>query len=319
MLKTLFENQRKYLDHFFESVDCDQIEKLLNKLTDCKGVVVFSGVGKSGHIAEKITATFLSTGTRAFFLSPVNALHGDIGFISPGDLFICFSKSGGSSELLDLLPFIKKRGAYTVAVCSTPDSRLSKLADFSVLLPIEKEICPFDLAPTTSTVVQLIFGDCLAVALMQARKFTIKDFAANHPGGVLGRKITFRVADLMLKGDDVPFCKPTDRLIDVLHELSQKRCGCLVVADEEKNLKGIFTDGDLRRAIQVNGAETLNMTLSMLMTPMPKSVSSHKMAFEAVKAMEEDPSHLITVLPVLDSNQVVGLVRMHDIIQKELS
>lgn len=319
MLKTLFDDQRRYLNHFFDSVDLGSAQKILEKLLACKGVVIFSGVGKSGHIAEKISTTFLSTGTRSFYLSPANALHGDIGFITPQDVFIALSKSGGSQELLNLLPHVQKKGAATIAVVTAPNSKLAKMCDLSILLPVEREICPYDLAPTTSTAAQLIFGDCLAVALMQSKKFSMSDFAANHPGGLLGRKITFKVADLMLKDDAIPLCRPTDKLMDVLHELSEKRCGCLLVADESRSLLGIFTDGDLRRAIQSKGPDALRMPLSELMTLSPKSISPYALAIEAVKRMEEDPSRLITVLPVLKEGRVMGLLRMHDILQKELS
>ncbi|HSX11001.1 MAG TPA: KpsF/GutQ family sugar-phosphate isomerase [Chlamydiales bacterium] len=319
MLKSLFDDQRRYLNHFFDSVDLAEGQKILEKLLACKGVVIFSGVGKSGHIAEKISTTFLSTGTRAFYLSPANALHGDIGFISPQDIFIALSKSGGSQELLDLLPHVQKKGAATIAIVNTPNSQLAKMCDLSIILPIEREICPYDLAPTTSTAAQLIFGDCLAIALMKAKQFTVGDFAANHPGGILGRKITLKVADLMLKDEELPLCRPTDTLMDVLHELSVKRCGCLLVADEKRVLKGIFTDGDLRRAIQSKGPEALRLPLSELMTLSPKSISPQQLALEAVKQMEEDPSRLITVLPVLQEGRVMGLLRMHDILQKELS
>jgi arabinose-5-phosphate isomerase len=318
MLKILLEDQRRYLNHFFDAIDLANAQEILERLFACKGVVVFSGVGKSGHIAEKITATFLSTGTRSFYLSPANALHGDIGFLSSQDVFIALSKSGSTQELLDLLPHVQKKGAATIAVVSAPNSKLAKMSDLSIVLPVEREICPYDLAPTTSTAAQLIFGDCLAIALMQRKQFAMSDFAANHPGGLLGRKITLKVADLMLKESEIPLCRPTDKLMDVLHELSEKRCGCLLVADENRILKGIFTDGDLRRAIQSKGPDALRSSLSELMTLSPKSISPEAMAIEAVKRMEEDPSRLITVLPVLKGGQVMGLLRMHDILQKEL-
>ncbi len=319
MLKTLFEDQRRYLNHFFDAIDLASAQQILEKLFACRGVVVFSGVGKSGHIAEKIATTFLSTGTRSFYLSATNALHGDIGFLSSQDVFVALSKSGGSQELLDLLPHVQRRGAATIAVVNAPHSKLAKMSDLSIILPVEREICPYDLAPTTSTAAQLIFGDCLAIALMQRKQFSMSDFAANHPGGILGRKITLKVSDLMLKENDIPLCRPTDKLIDVLHELSMKRCGCLLVADENRTLKGIFTDGDLRRAIQTKGPDALHCPLSEFMTLSPKSIAPEAMAIEAVKRMEEDPSRLITVLPVLKGGQVMGLLRMHDILQKELS
>lgn len=317
MLKTLFEDQRRYLNRFFDQIDHVQVERVLDRLLACKGVIVFSGVGKSGHIAEKLAATFLSTGTRSFFLSPTHALHGDIGFLSAEDVFIGLSKSGSSQELLDLIPHVKKKGVFTIAVVSVSHSPMTRLADLSIILPVEREICPYDLAPTTSTAAQLIFGDCLAVALMQKKKVTLTDFAANHPGGLLGRKITFRVADLMLKGEEIPLCRPTDTLMDVLHELSRKRCGCLLVADQEQILKGIFTDGDLRRAIQSKGPEALRMPLSALMTHAPMSIASDSLAIEAMQQMEADPARLVTVLPVLEKGRVIGLLRMHDILQKE--
>lgn len=319
MLKRLFADQRQYLNHFFDSIDPIQAEKVFDRLLACKGVVILSGVGKSGHIAEKIATTFLSTGTRSFFLSPANALHGDIGFVSPQDTFLVFSKSGESEELIHLLPHVQKKGAATIAIVSQANSKLAKICDLAVVLPIQREICPYDLAPTTSTAAQLIFGDCLAIALMQAKKFSMADFGANHPGGSLGRKITFKVSDLMLKGNEIPLCKPRDLLLDLLHELSLKRCGCLLVVDERGFLQGIFTDGDLRRAIQSKGPEALSLPVSELMTPSPKSISPDQLAIEAVKKMEEDPARLITVLPVLEQARVVGLIRMHDILQKELS
>lgn len=319
MLKTLFEDQRRYLNRFFDQIDHHQVQQVLDTLLVCRGVVVFSGIGKSGHIAEKLAATFLSTGTRAAFLSPANALHGDIGFISSEDVFIALSKSGNSQELIDLLPHVKKKGATTVAVISSPHSKMAKLADLTVTLPVEREICPYDLAPTTSTAAQLIFGDCLAVALMQKKQFSLSDFAANHPAGLLGRKITLKVSELMLTGADMPLCRPTDKLLDVLHELSVKRCGCLLVAEEGGKLQGIFTDGDLRRAIQSKGPDALHLPVSALMTQSPKSISPDRLAFEAMRQMEGDPTRLITVLPVLENGRLIGLLRMHDILQKELA
>src|SRR5579872_2642539 len=173
MLKKLFADQQRYLETFFSAINLDAAEKILQKLLMCRGVVVLSGVGKSGHIAEKIAATFLSTGTRAIFLSAANALHGDIGFVSSEDIFLIFSKSGESQELLDLLPHIQRKGASVISAVSQPQSRLAKASALSIVLPVERELCPYDLAPTTSTAVQLLFGDCLAIALMQAKRFAM--------------------------------------------------------------------------------------------------------------------------------------------------
>ena len=317
MLKALLEDQRRFLDSFFHQLDILQAEKVLDKLYACKGIVLVTGVGKSGLIAEKVSTTFLSTGTRSFFLSPLNALHGDIGALTNQDLLLMFSKSGESQELIDLIPYVKNKKAFTIAIISSAHSTLARLCDLSLVLPVQREICPYDLAPTTSTVEQLIFGDCLAIALMKKRKFSIEDFAANHPSGILGRKITCKVEQIMLKEGALPLCKPSDKLIAVLHELSLKRCGCLVIADEKQRLQGIFTDGDLRRALQNMGSSVLEKTLAELMTKSPKWITSDQLAIQAVKAMEEDPARLITVLPVVEKGRVVGLIRMHDILQKE--
>lgn len=315
----LFESQKLSMNHFFDTVDLHDVEKIVNLLLDCRGTVVLSGVGKSGLIAQKIAATFVSTGTRSIFLSPTDALHGDIGIVGSEDVFIAFSKGGGSEELLQLIPYVHIKGAKTVAVVSTQGSKLEKICSQTIHLPVLREICPHDLAPTTSTAIQLLFGDILAVALMRKRSFSVSDFASNHPGGVLGKKITLRVADLMFKGSSLPICKPSDKLIDMLHEFSSKKCGCLLIVDSNQDLLGIFTDGDLRRCIHMKGPPALEYTLEELMNRSPKSISYGKMALEAVHLMEEDPGKLITILPVLDGKKLVGLVRMHDIIQLGLN
>ncbi|HEX2582532.1 MAG TPA: KpsF/GutQ family sugar-phosphate isomerase [Chlamydiales bacterium] len=318
MLRKLLEKQKESLDYFFDTVDLSEIENAFQLLSTCKGMLVFSGVGKSGLVAQKIAATFVSTGTRALFLCPTNALHGDLGILSAEDIFIVLSKSGESQELLDLIPSVKKKGALLLAVVSHRGSNLEKAASAVIHLPVDCELCPFDLAPTTSTALQMMLGDLLAVALMHQKKFSMADFADNHPAGLLGRKITLRVADLMFKGSAVPVCRDTDKLIDQLHEFSTKQCGCLIITDENSQLQGIFTDGDLRRAIQLKGPRALESTLRELMTFSPKSISSEKLAIDAVQVMEEDPNRLITVLPVLEGAKVVGLIRMHDIIQAGL-
>ncbi len=315
-IQTLFERQRESLNHFFQSVDLAELERLVETVRECTGSVILSGVGKSGLIAQKIAATLISTGTAAHYLSPAHALHGDLGLVGPNDVFLAFSKSGESQELLDLLPYVQKKGAKTIAVVSKKGSRLERTCDQAIHLPVQRELCPYDLAPTTSAVIQLLFGDLLAISLMEAKRFSVDDFAANHPAGLLGRKITLRVADRMLKGEEIPFCQRTDRLIDVLHELSGKRCGCLLVVDGDKKLLGIFTDGDLRRAVQENGPKALDLPLELLMSQNPKSIKPNCLAHEAIRVMEE--GHPVTVLPVLEAGIVVGLLRMHDILQSNL-
>ena len=318
MIRELLDEQRKHLHSYFETIDALKIEQILGLLVDCKGTLVLSGVGKSGHIAQKIAATFLSTGTKALFLDPTHAVHGDLGVLNESDLFLAFSKSGESEELLELMPFVRKRGTQSIAIVSNPHSHLAKAADTFIHLPVIRELCPFDLAPTTSTTVQLLFGDCLAIALMRKRNITLTDFALNHPGGLIGRRISLKVADLMLKGSSLPLCNPTQRLIEALPELSLKRCGCLLIVDELMNLQGIFTDGDLRRCLEILGSRALDVTLKELMNPSPRAITSDKLAVEAMQRMEEDASRPIMVLPVIEQRRVVGLLRLHDILQSGL-
>lgn len=317
-MQSLFQSFRQSLNLFFDRIDLQGIEKALQALLQCKGTVFLTGVGKSGFIAEKVAATMVSTGTRAAFLSPAGALHGDIGIVSPQDSILAFSKSGESDELIAMIPFIRKKGAYSIAAVSNPLSRLAKACDLAVHLPLQKEICPYDLAPTVSTAAQLIFGDCLAIGLSRAKSFTLEEFAANHPGGFLGRKITLKVTDLMLQGNALPICNAKDRLIDILPELTGKRCGCILIADASMRLEGIFTDGDLRRAIHTSGEKALQSPMGTLMSRSPRTVEPGRFAFEALRQMEEDPSRLITVLPVLQDGQIAGLLRMHDILQSGL-
>ncbi len=318
-IRELFKKEKEALEYFFDKVDITAVEKLLSLLKNASGLIFFSGVGKSGLVAEKIALTLASTGTRAFFLSPVNALHGDIGIVSKGDLFIMMSKSGESDELLQLIPCLRNKGATLVAVVNQENSRLSAACDFSLLLPMETELCPFDLVPTTSAMTQLLLGDVLAIALMQQKNFGLGEYALNHPSGKIGRRLTLRVSDLMLKGANIPCCLPTDTLGNVLVELSNKKCGCLLVTDPNKKLLGIFTDGDLRRSLQNHGPQALEKGMHELMTPAARSIAPNCMAEHALKAMEGDQKRPVTVLPVLDDDGfVVGLIKMHDIIQSGL-
>ena len=318
MIHDLLVQQQNYLSTYFEKLDCLKVELILNKLQACKGTVIFSGVGKSGHIGQKIAATFLSTGTKAFFLDPMHAVHGDLGYVEENDLFLALSKSGESQELLELIPSIRRRGAFTIAVVSNEASRLVKICDQFVVLPVKRELCPFDLAPTTSTAVQLLFGDCLAIALMNAKKVSLGALALNHPGGFIGRRITLKVTDLMLQGEALPLCSPSDTLLSVLPELSSKRCGCLLVADEGKILRGIFTDGDLRRSLERFGSAALQASVGDLMTKAPRTTSADLLVWDALQQMEENSA--ITVLPVLEQGgRIAGLLRMHDVIQAGLS
>lgn len=319
MLQDLLQNQKRYLDHFFQNVDLQSVEKLLKQMLQCTGNIIFSGIGKSGLVAEKIAVTMTSTGTKAIYLSPINALHGDIGIVRKEDLFVMISKSGETEELLHLIPYLRNRGVHIVSVVCKPNGRLTKASDSTVVLPLEKELCPFDLAPTTSTAIQMIFGDLLAVALMHEKKFGIDDYANNHPAGSIGKRVTLRVSDLMLKDKDIPMCGLKDRIVDVLVELSNKKCGCILVVDELKKLLGIFTDGDLRRTLQSYGATALDTPIQTVMTTTPKSITPTELAWKAVEVMEGDQKRPITVLPVLGpEKEVLGIIKMHDIVQSGL-
>ena len=319
MVASLFRTQKSYLDYFYEKIDIAKTEQILDELFRCKGTIIFTGVGKSGIIANKLAMTMLSTGTKAIYFSPTDALHGDLGIVSKDDILICLSNSGETKELISLVPFIKKKGAKLISIVSKPDCTLAMLGDFYIDLPVKKEICPFNLAPTTSTAVQLIFGDVLAVELMRRKKFSLDEYAANHPGGSIGKLITLKVEDLMLKGESIPFCKKDDLLIDVIAVLSEKRCGCLIVVDDSYHLLGIFTDGDLRRAIQADKEKFLYKKMESLMSKNPKWINEDDLAAMAMQEMERDKNKLITILPVLErSGRVVGIIRMHDIIQEGL-
>lgn len=319
MMQELFEEQRRYLTHFFDKIDQGRAEAFFDACLKCSGLIVLTGVGKSGIIAEKIATTLISTGTKALYLPPTNFLHGDLGIVTEKDLLILMSKSGETEELLNLVPFARRRKAHILSIVSNPNSRLYRECDLSISLPVERELCPFDLAPTTSTAVQLLFGDALAVALMRAKEFSLNEYASNHPSGSIGKKITLRVEDIMMQGEQLPLCSPDDRLVDMLVELSNKKCGCLVVVDEKKHLKGIFTDGDLRRALQNHGSSVLEKKIGALMTASAICIPRNILAWEAMQVMQKDPKRWVMVVPVLDDKQVVGVVRMHDIVQAGLS
>jgi arabinose-5-phosphate isomerase len=314
MLREIFTRQRQFINYFFDSLEIDRAEIVLNEFLACQGMIVFTGVGKSGIIADKLAKTMMSTGTRAYHLPPLDAVHGDIGMLTDKDLVVLISKSGQSDEVINIAKLMKKRGVRTIAWVSSKTSPLASLCDLVIYLPIEREICPFDLAPTTSTAIQLIFGDVIAVALMQAKKFSIDQYAMNHPAGGIGKMIAERVEDIMSKGDELPFCAKDQLLKEVLVELSQKRCGCLLVVDQDGNLEGIFTDGDLRRALEEMGEAVLSFPMEQLQTKEWLFATKEMLVLDALKLMEGERK--VMMLPVLDGSKVVGLVHLHHILSK---
>ncbi len=314
MLRELFNDQQKHLQYFFDHLNKEKAEAVFNLCANIKGFLVLTGVGKSGLVAEKIAMTLVSTGTKALYLPSTNFLHGDIGIVSSDDCVILLSKSGETEELLSLVPFIRKKGAKMVSLVSNYNSRLAQHADVALSLPVEKELCPFDLAPTISTEVQLLFGDVLAIALMKQKGFSLASYGENHPSGTIGKKATIKVGQIMVQGESLPFCLPSQTLQEILPEFSSKRLGCILINDEAGTFQGIYTDGDLRRSLLVLGSDVMQKTIGELMIRSPISTQSDVLAWDALKLMQKDPKRWIMVLPVLDGIRVVGLIRMHDII-----
>lgn len=318
MLKDILKRQRAHTEYYFDKLDLHETEKIANLLLNCKGLIFISGVGKSGLVAKKIAFTMVSTGTRALYISPTDAVHGDLGMVSQDDVFIFLSKSGESDELLNLVPAIRNKGAVLIGVVCNASSRLAKACHHSITLPMTKELCPFDMAPTTSATIQLLFGDLLTVALMQHKNFSIEQYAANHPSGRIGKRITLKVRDLMLTGKRMPLCHPDNKVGEILVELSNKRCGCILVADHDHLLHGIFTDGDLRRALQKHGGTILDASIKDLMSLNPRWIGPEVLAWDAMKLMETEHQRIM-MMPVLDPNKkVLGLLHLHDIIQSGL-
>jgi len=278
---------------------------------DCTGRIVVSGMGKSGHIAHKIAATLASTGTPAFFVHPAEASHGDLGMITQKDVVLALSNSGETDELLTILPLVKRQNIPLIVMTGNPHSSLAHLADVHLDVSVPAEACPLGLAPTASTTAALVMGDALAIALLEARGFTAEDFARSHPAGNLGRRLLLHISDIMHKEDQIPRVSPDATLTSTLIEMTRKGLGMTAVVDSERRLLGVFTDGDLRRAIDNEGIDLRTTPVAHLMTLHPKTISPDKMAVEAARLMED---HKIHALIVVDSeHRVVGALNIHDL------
>jgi len=287
----------------------------IDLLLACKGRVVVSGIGKSGHIAHKVAATFASTGTAAFFVHPAEASHGDLGMISADDVLVAFSNSGETSELLTILPLIKRLGARVIAVTGNPDSTLARLADATLDTSVAKEACPMNLAPTASTTAQLAMGDALAVALLHAKGIGPNDFARAHPGGSLGQKLLTRVRDVMRVGQAVPAVPVEATLAEAILEVTLKRMGMTAVVDREQRIVGMFTDGDLRRAL-ARVSDLRSTGVADVMTKAPRTIDADALAAEAVHLME---SNQISQLLIGDAQgHLIGALNMHDLFQSKV-
>jgi arabinose-5-phosphate isomerase len=281
----------------------------------CRGRVVVSGVGKSGHIARKIASTLASTGTPAFFVHAAEAGHGDLGMITRDDVMLALSNSGQSDELLTIIPLIKRRGAKLVALTGNAESTLAREADICLDARVAQEACPMNLAPTASTTAALALGDALAIALLEARGFDEHDFARAHPGGALGRKLLTHVSDVMRTGSDVPSVADTASFSDALVEMSKKGMGMTAVLDSGKKVVGIFTDGDLRRTLE-RMPDTRSLRINEVMTRSPRTIPPHKLAAEAVELMER---HKIgQLLVVAEDGALAGALNTHDLFRAKV-
>ena len=291
----------------------NDFEKAVKAIAACKSRVVISGIGKSAIIAQKIVATLNSTGTAAAFLHAADAIHGDLGLVQQDDIIIIISKSGSSPEIKVLLPLIKNFGNTIIALVGNTESYLAKNCDIVLNTTVQQEACPNNLAPTTSTTAQLVMGDALAVCLMEMKGFGTDDFAKFHPGGMLGKKLYLRVDDLY-KDNLKPSVKPTQSLKEVIVEMTGKRLGATAVVDDENNLLGVITDGDLRRMLEK--AVTLDTVLAKeLMTANPKTIDADELAVDALDMMRKKE---ITQLVVTKQNKYLGIIHLHDLIKEGL-
>ena len=304
------------IDAAAANLDRSNVEAAVDILGSCSGKVIVCGVGKSGVIGQKIAQTLTSTGTVAVFVNPSEALHGGLGVVVAGDVVIALSNSGETEELLAILPTFRQRSVKLIAIVGNLDSTLAHQSDAVLDASVDKEACPLNLAPTTSTTVALAIGDALAMALMDAKGLTAEDFAANHPAGRLGKRLTLTVSDLM---HDSPNVSPFANWLDVIKAISKNALGAVNVVDDASKLLGIITDGDLRRTIERTPPDMFStLTAENMMTPGPSTASPETLAFDALRLMENRPSQ-ISVLPVLDADGVcVGLLRLHDVVRSGL-
>lgn len=286
-------------------------------LSACAGKVILTGVGKSGIIAQKIAATMVSTGTPAMFLHSSDGMHGDVGIIQKDDVVLAISKSGESEELLALLPAVRKIGAKVISITAQPTSTVARYSDLVLHTPIEEEACPLNMAPTSSTTAALVVGDALAMTLMKLRGFKPDDFALNHPGGQLGKRLLLTVRDVMRAGADNPVIHLETPPRQMLYEITNKRAGAVTVVDEKGRLAGLVTDYDIRRVLE-SGKDFFSLTVQEIMNPKPECVFDDQNAFFALEMMEKREKP-ISVLPVLNrQEQVVGMVHLHDLVARGL-
>ena len=312
----LLKLEAEAIEQAAERLEKSVVERTIKILKSCAGKVVVIGIGKSGIIAQKIAQTLTSTGTVAVFVHPSDALHGSLGIITSGDVVVALSNSGETDEILLLLPAIRARKICLVSIVGNVDSTLARQSDIVLDASVDKEACPLNLAPTCSTTVALAIGDALAMTLMEAKNLTAEDFAANHPAGRLGKRLTLTVADLM---HDSPNVSLAADWLEVVKAISKHALGAVNVVVESRRLIGIVTDGDLRRTIEKTAPENFSaLTAEQMMTVNPTTAQPEMLAFAALQLMENRPMQ-ISVLPVVDENEIcVGLLRLHDVVRSGL-
>lgn len=293
-----------------DTLDAEHFGHAVELLLNCKGRVVVSGIGKSGHIGRKLAATLASTGTPAFFVHAAEAAHGDLGMITEEDVVIGISYSGSSSELVTIVPTIKREGAKLISITGKPDSPLARNADVNLNVQVPFEACPLNLAPTSSTTATLAMGDALAVACMHAKGFTKEDFARSHPGGALGRRLLTHVKDIMRTGQEVPMVRAGTTVLDATREITKKHIGMTAVVDADQKVLGIFTEGDLRRLIEQKG-DVRGIHIEDVMTRTPATIAPEEMAASAAKIIDE---RMINQLLVVDGDGcLIGALHVHDL------
>jgi arabinose-5-phosphate isomerase len=292
-----------------------RFNEAVNLILACRGRVVVSGIGKSGHIACKIASTLASTGTPAFFVHPAEASHGDLGMVTREDVFICLSNSGETVEVLAIVPLLKRTGAKLIALTGNAESSLAKEADVHLYASAEKEACPLNLAPTASTTAALALGDALAVALMNAKGFTRDEFARSHPGGTLGRKLLTHVRDVMRTGESTPRIGRQATLMEAMLEMTRGRMGMTAIVEESGRVVGIFTDGDLRRTLG-KGADLTSTRIADVMSGEPRTIGPERLAAEAVEIMERNKVNQILVVD--EEKRLLGALNMHDLFRAKV-
>ncbi len=310
-IKEAVKIEKEALENLLERVD-ERFVEAVELIHSCKGRLICSGVGKSGLIAKKIASTMSSIGVPSFFVHPTDAIHGDLGMITKDDAALLISNSGKTEEILFLLPLLKRFGVPIISIVGDKESELAKRSDVVLDAYVKKEASPIPLVPTSSTTVSLVIGDALAAGLIVKNEFRDKDFAMLHPGGAIGKKLFVKVKDLMHKGDEIPIVSPESSFNDVLYEISSKRLGTAVVAEDNKPL-GVITDGDLRRAVERYKSSLFSMKAFEIMTKNPKRIDKDALAAKAANIMER---YSITSLVVLDENEKIeGIIHLHDILK----